>query len=99
MKKLENFKFLPIDEKVVILEEEGKFICTVHSHGLKISLYGWEGTYVEVFRNGSNDKLVAVRVMEDRNRLHFYARQIDLKVLLNQSIVSVASICLATLEI
>jgi hypothetical protein len=86
MKNLENFKYLPIKQKAEILESEGKFICSVCSHGLKISLYGWEGWYIEEFHSTSNNKLVAIRILEDKKRLKFYTRGLDLQALLNQSI-------------
>ncbi|MCW3070449.1 MAG: hypothetical protein JWO44_339 [Bacteroidetes bacterium] len=87
MKDLENFKYLPIEQKAKILESEGKFICSVYSHGLKISLYGWEGWYMEEFHTINNNKLVAIRILEDKKRLKFYTKNIDLKTLLNQSIL------------
>lgn len=87
MKNLDNFKYLPIKQKAEILETEGKFLCAVHSHGLRISLYGWEGHYIEEFHTINKNKLIAIRILEDKTRLKFYARHIDLQVLLNQSII------------
>lgn len=87
MSSLDNFKYLPIKQKAEILEAEGKFLCTVNLHGLRISLYAWEGLYIEEFHSMSTKKLVAIRILEDKKRLKFYARHIDLQVLLNQSII------------
>ena len=86
MKNLENFKYLPIKEKAFLVKSEGKYLATIESLGLKISLYVYDGTYVEIFNVIVNDKLVAVRILDDKKRLSLYSRNIDLKILLNQSL-------------
>lgn len=88
MKNLENFKYLPIKEKAELLKQEGKFITTIESHGLIISLYAFEGMYVEVFKAKTDEKLVAVRILEDKKRLGLYSRHVDLQTLLSQSLWS-----------
>ncbi|MDQ3048699.1 MAG: hypothetical protein M3R27_14210 [Bacteroidota bacterium] len=96
MKTHDNFKYLPIKEKVEILEDEGKFICEITAYGLKVSLYGLNGVFVEVFRAPGTQLLVAVRILEDKKRFRLYTKHIDLKDLLNQSITCfllVYSIC------
>ncbi len=86
MKTHDNFKYLPIKEKAEILEDEGKFICEITAYGLKISLYTLDGLFVEVFRAPGTGLLVAVRILEDKKRFRLYAKHIELKDLLNQSI-------------
>ncbi|MDF2438662.1 MAG: hypothetical protein K0Q95_3038 [Bacteroidota bacterium] len=86
MKDLDNFRYLPIKEKKGILDTEGKNICSLNSHGLTITLYCLHNHFVEVFQEGN--KLVGVRILEDKKRLRFYARNLDLRFLLNQSILS-----------
>jgi hypothetical protein len=84
--KKDNFRYLPIEQKAEILESEGKFICAVNSHGLKISLYVWDNCFIEKFDTITKNKLVGIRILEDKKRLKFYARHFDLQVLLKQSI-------------
>jgi hypothetical protein len=85
MKDLDNFRYLPIKEKKKVLESEGKYICSLQSHGLTITLYCLHNHFVEVFQNGT-EKLVGIRILEDKKRLRFYARNLDLRFLLNQSL-------------
>jgi hypothetical protein len=87
MENLDNFRYLPISEKATILRQEGKYITTISSHGLDISLYYFCGLYVEVFHVRLSGKLVAVRILEDKKRLGAYARQIDIHTLLKQSLL------------
>ncbi|HEY0029669.1 MAG TPA: hypothetical protein VGC65_02835 [Bacteroidia bacterium] len=87
METSDNFRYLPIEEKAALLKQEGKYVTTMDSHGLKISLYAYKGMYVEVFNVKINDKLVAVRILDDKKRLGFYSRNVDLQTLLNQSLL------------
>lgn len=87
MENLENFKFLPINEKAELLKQEGKYVTTIESHGLIISLYAYQGLYVEVFTVKINGKLVAVRVLDDKKKLGSYARHVDIQTLLKQSLM------------
>lgn len=87
MENLENFKFLPINEKAELLKQEGKYVTTIESHGLIISLYAYQGLYVEIFNVKINGKLVAVRVLDDKKKLGSYARQVDIQTLLKQSLM------------
>jgi|ERR1043165_3465873 hypothetical protein len=87
MENLDNFRYLPISEKARILKEEGKYIITVESHGLKISLYYYSGIYAEVFHAKINDRLVAVRIIDDKKRLGAYSRHIDIQTLISQSLL------------
>jgi hypothetical protein len=87
MKDLDNFRYLPIKEKKEILDTQGKNICSLNSHGLTISLYCLDKHFVEVFQEGN--KLVGVRILEDKKRLRFYARNLDLRFLLNQSLLGI----------
>jgi hypothetical protein len=86
--ELDNFRYLPISEKAALLHSKGKQICSLKSHGLKITLYCFNSCYVEVFNELDHDKLVGVRILENKKRLRFYARHFDLRDLLNQSITS-----------
>ncbi|HEX8517240.1 MAG TPA: hypothetical protein VF868_13670 [Bacteroidia bacterium] len=87
MNDLDNFRYLPIKEKESVLLSEGKLICSLRSHGLRITLYCLFGRYVEVFHEETNDKIVGVRILEDKRRLRFYARNLDIRFLLGQSLL------------
>jgi hypothetical protein len=87
MENLDNFRYLPIEEKAEILRQDGKYITTIGSHGLDISLYYYGGLYVEVFHSRASKRLVGVRILEDKKRLGAYARQIDIHTLLKQSLL------------
>lgn len=87
MKDLENFRYLPIKEKAVILSKEAKVICSLQSHGLILTLYCYNKHFVEVFNDVKTGKLVGVRILEDMKRLRFYARNLDLDFLLGQSLL------------
>ena len=87
MEHMENFKYLPITEKAALLKQEGKYVTTIESHGLIISLYAYNGVYVEIFTVKINGKLVAVRILDDKKRLGSYARNIDIETLLKQSLL------------
>jgi hypothetical protein len=88
MKDLDNFTFLPIEEKESVLRSEGKKICSLESHGLRITLYCLHSKFVEVFNEVSSDKLVGVRILENKQRLRFYARNLDIRFLLGQSLLA-----------
>ena len=87
METIENFRYLPINEKEAVLKKAGKYLTTIESHGLQVSLYYYEGLYVEAFHVKLNGKLVAVRIIEDKKRLGAYSRHVDIKTLLNQSLL------------
>lgn len=92
MKNLEHFRYLSLEIKAEILETEGRYVTSVKSHNLIISLYGYAGAYVEVFRTTYN-KLVAIRILEDKKRLRLYTKNIDIQTLLNQSLLCFMLVC------
>lgn len=94
MKDLENFRYLPIKEKAEILSTHAKLICQLNSHGLRISLHCYQNHFIEVFKEVNTDKLVGVRILEDKKRLRFYARNLDLRFLLGQSLLSISCIAI-----
>ncbi|MFL5763849.1 MAG: hypothetical protein ACJ77K_07900 [Bacteroidia bacterium] len=87
MENTDNFRYLPIDQKEALLKQEGKYITSIDSHGLQVSLYYYAGLYVEAFYAKAKNKLVAVRILEDKKRLGAYSRHIDIQTLLNQSLL------------
>lgn len=73
-----TYNSLPIDEKVEILWRYGQYIETITEKKYDVSLYGFDGLYIEVFYPVNSNNVANIRVIEDQRRLDRYVLSVDL---------------------
>lgn len=75
----EQFFFLPLQEKIKLLYEEGAFVVNIRYYGYKVNLYLLGDFYVEVFYNHKEDRIEKIEpLQQNHSRIKFYADQISL---------------------
>jgi hypothetical protein len=75
----EEFRSMPLHQKIKILFIEGTFVVGIRYYRHKINLYLLENEYVEVFYNHKLDKIDKIEYLQrDHSRMKFYLDQIKL---------------------
>jgi hypothetical protein len=78
------YNLLPMGDKVQLLEAKGEFLELFSSPEFDISIYAMDGQYVELIFSIPYDKIEAIRVVEDLDKLAAYASEyVDVKKLIN----------------
>jgi hypothetical protein len=73
----EEFRQLPLQQKIKTLYLEGTFVVAIRYYSYKINLYLLEKEYVEVFYNHKLDKIDKIDYLpRDHTRMKFYLDQI-----------------------
>lgn len=75
----EDFRRLPLHQKIKTLYIEGTFVVAIRYYRHKINLYLLENEYVEVFYNHKEDKIDKIDFLpRDHSRMKFYLDQIKI---------------------
>jgi hypothetical protein len=72
-----NYNLLSLEEKAELISREGEPIMIVATSDFKISLYAFNGDYVEMFYSLAFDRLEQIRVVPNE-RLDFYLQNIEI---------------------
>ena len=76
-----NYNLLSIEERAELIRREGEPIMIVATSDFKISLYAFNGEYVEMFYSLAFERMEQVRTVPDNSRLDFYLQNIELDFL------------------
>lgn len=75
----EEFRNMPLNQKIKTLYLEGTFVVAIRYYRHKINLYLLENEYIEVFYNHKEDKIDKIDFLpRDHSRMKFYLDQIKL---------------------
>lgn len=77
------FDQMPYEDKVEAIYQHANMIADVSQGNKKYDLYCIEGSFVEVVVNADTNKILAIRSLEDSERLLRYCQSVDLGTLLN----------------
>jgi len=79
--KAQEFRRLPLANKVQWLYLEGEFVMDIRYYEFKVNLYLIRDFYIEVFYHHKKDKIHKIQLLNrDSSRMNFYTDQVKLEV-------------------
>ena len=75
----DDYNRMPLDRRINLLYQEGKFVMNIRYYGYKVNLYLFNDLYLEVFVNHKRATIEKIQLLDrSHSRMKFYSDQIKL---------------------